>query len=210
MRRACGFTLIELLIVVAIIAILAAIAVPNFLEAQTRSKVSRAKADMYSVATALEVYRIDTNHYPVNEDCEMVYRPGPDEDLREVLPDVLTTPVSYLTSLPKDPFAKYSRKWGFGQMVPTDEVMENKPSIIWRYSYLGTEALEGYLFFDFAGYWTVYTFGPSDWYYRTRELIYYDDPVNGLGLHYIYYDPTNGTLSRGIIARTQRSSDSKP
>ena len=46
-----AFTLIELLIVVAIIAILAAIAVPNFLEAQTRSKVSRALADMRSIKT---------------------------------------------------------------------------------------------------------------------------------------------------------------
>ncbi|MEO8376979.1 MAG: prepilin-type N-terminal cleavage/methylation domain-containing protein, partial [Candidatus Sumerlaeota bacterium] len=59
-----GFTLIELLIVVAIIAILAAIAVPNFLEAQTRSKVSRVKADMRSIATAVEAYRIDNNTYP--------------------------------------------------------------------------------------------------------------------------------------------------
>lgn len=59
-----GFTLIELLIVVAIIAILAAIAVPNFLEAQVRSKVSRAKADQRSLATAIEAYFVDNNLYP--------------------------------------------------------------------------------------------------------------------------------------------------
>ena len=59
-----GFTLIELLIVIAIIAILAAIAVPNFLEAQVRAKVSRVRADQRSLATGLESYRIDNNSYP--------------------------------------------------------------------------------------------------------------------------------------------------
>ncbi len=55
--------MIELLIVVAIIAILAAIAVPNFLEAQVRAKVSRAQADMRSIATAIESYRVDNNEF---------------------------------------------------------------------------------------------------------------------------------------------------
>jgi prepilin-type N-terminal cleavage/methylation domain-containing protein len=59
-----GFTLIELLIVVAIIAILAAIAVPNFLEAQVRSKVSRVQSDQRSMATALASYYVDNNGYP--------------------------------------------------------------------------------------------------------------------------------------------------
>jgi prepilin-type N-terminal cleavage/methylation domain-containing protein len=59
-----GFTLIELLIVVAIIAILAAIAVPNFLEAQTRSKVAKVYADFRTTATAVEAFRVDTGEYP--------------------------------------------------------------------------------------------------------------------------------------------------
>ena len=65
MKKYSAFTLIELLIVVAIIAILAAIAVPNFLEAQIRSKISRAQSDMRSIATALESYRVDQNSYPL-------------------------------------------------------------------------------------------------------------------------------------------------
>ena len=64
MKKLRGFTLIELLIVVAIIAILAAIAVPNFLEAQTRSKVSRVRSDQRSMATAIETYYVDNNEYP--------------------------------------------------------------------------------------------------------------------------------------------------
>ena len=59
-----AFTLIELLIVVAIIAILAAIAVPNFLEAQVRSKVAVVYSDFRTVKTALESYRVDYNNYP--------------------------------------------------------------------------------------------------------------------------------------------------
>ena len=59
-----GFTLIELLIVVAIIGIIAAIAIPNLLNAIQRGKQKRTMADMRSIATAVEAFSVDNNRYP--------------------------------------------------------------------------------------------------------------------------------------------------
>jgi type II secretion system protein G len=62
-RKQKGFTLIELLIVVAIIGILAAIAIPNLLTAMQRSRQKRTMADMRTIASAWEARATDVNQY---------------------------------------------------------------------------------------------------------------------------------------------------
>ena len=58
-----GFTLIELMIVVAIIGILAAIAIPNFMRYQAKAKQSEAKANLGSIYTSETTYRAENDTY---------------------------------------------------------------------------------------------------------------------------------------------------
>ncbi len=99
MMRTKGFTLIELLIVVAIIGILAAIAVPNFLNARMRAMVAKVEGEFQTMAQALEMYRMDVGKYPpfVGPDGNNINPVN-----RRLVP--LTTPVAYLSSVPQDPF----------------------------------------------------------------------------------------------------------
>jgi len=92
-----GFTLIELLIVIAIILILIAIALPNFLEAQVRARVTRATGDMRTIAIALDMYFQDFRLLPDDHEPDNLYS---NHGLFQ-----LTSPIAYLTSLPEDPFS---------------------------------------------------------------------------------------------------------
>src|SRR5436190_20094460 len=114
-----AFTLIELLIVVAIIAILAAIAVPNFLEAQVRSKVSRSKADIRTLATALEAYSVDNNAYPQCNSVDNCIWHTPNPAYCTIF-ERLSTPVAYISAgILADPFRSQYRSGAIDSQTGT-------------------------------------------------------------------------------------------
>ncbi|MCD6384435.1 prepilin-type N-terminal cleavage/methylation domain-containing protein [Candidatus Sumerlaeota bacterium] len=198
MKKRKGFTLIELLIVVAIIAILAAIAVPNFLEAQTRSKTSRCKADMRSITTALESYFVDNNEYPPAGDYGAP-NPRTGAGFHSRIPTYLTTPIAYLTSIEVayDPFVVRESTW-YSSYYPRDTRVGE------RYVYYNSKFhaedwgdVWGGLY-NWVGAWLFYGYGPDK------------TPFHGPKGTLIPYDPTNGTVSLGNIIRCQKMTDGIP
>jgi prepilin-type N-terminal cleavage/methylation domain-containing protein len=209
-----AFTLIELLIVVAIIAILAAIAVPNFLEAQVRSKVARAKTDMRSIATALEAYCVDTNQYPpdVTFFGWTMALPMDPVDPRVPLLQLyrLTTPTAYMTSLPKAPFTFSDKtKWENG-LLP-DHFMYKTVHDWKTVMLMGNRAKLEEIGADMQYSWVLNCVGPDriwnvgEWYLFGEKFVNLavpgGQPVFGYWGYGCLYDPTNGTLSTGDIAR---------
>ncbi len=185
-----GFTLIELLIVVAIIAILAAIAVPNFLEAQVRSKVSRAKADMRTLATALESYATDNNHY---SPAERIIDNGYEHHVMKE--QFLTTPIAYITA----------------SKIFIDPLKKSKSYLQERsylYEYMNTEyfraagntAGEDYFSRQY-GSWRVICSGADGYVYNSNIK-----GPDGQGATWLLvsYDPSNGTVSVGDVIRTAK------
>jgi len=183
MKRKTGFTLIELLIVVVIIAILAAIAVPNLLEAQTRSKISRVMADQRGVVVALEAYRVDQNAYPRADENGITIFPK----VQRLRP--LTTPIAYLTIVPPDIFS--------AKTDPAEKVMtylDNKG--YWESNWYALDrpdvaGLRIKFFLNGSEGWLLMSYGPS----RQRS-----DLTDGLDWN-DSYDATNGTCSLGMIIK---------
>lgn len=214
-----AFSLIELLIVIAIVSILAAIAVPNFLTAQIRSKIAHVKNALKTGALGLEAYYVDYNDYPFMREWR-----GPTgigllkrRDCFEY-PYEITTPVAYLSKRPIDVFNVFEGGGGSGTF-----------NLVIKYSHAGPGYFNGEL--AELGIWVPRAF-PHDEGSNATDILYkgnietdiqkpaYASPVKYalwstspndaswkfFGDHKpiplrMRYDPTNGITSLGFIVR---------
>ncbi len=186
-KKTHGFTLIELLIVVAIIGILAAIAVPNFLNAQVRAKVSHAVSDMRTISIAIAAYRLDHNFVPPWRN-NLGFPEGVDTP-NQIRYYRLTSPTSYLSSVPDDPFTSYMNPedyeiWGTGyDYVETMSDVYGEKTNCWGHEY------------------RLNSWGPDMENGWGGNRYWSGDIENGCpnGIPRFQYNPTNGLNSFGDI-----------
>jgi len=171
-----GFTLIELLIVVAIIGILAAIAVPNFLNAQLRAKISRVVSEEKSVAEAYIMYRMDQSKWPPHIDRDPAQH------------RYVTSPIAYLSTSIIDIFAQSEMALRDPTWVNSVGQYHCEPAAFWH-----------------TGQWSGAITNEPQYFKSNRNAAYFvmsygpDQDFDQYKADAALYDSSNGLTSNGDL-----------
>ncbi len=230
LRRNQAFTLIELLVVCGIISILAVIALPNFSEAQTRTKVAVTKNNLRTVSHKFEMLNVDTNRYPLAGRWRQILLWQVPNWLNDpVLEDRFTKAYSYMYGKHEDIFefealkrrgmqdyewlaVNEERKFlchGFSFFHPANMQQSIECGVDWQ----GKDLANWKALTDLAGGWVLYSPGPD---LVIESPAWITSPGWGRGETgdssymeknlFREYDPTNGTVSYGNVFRSQKNS----
>jgi prepilin-type N-terminal cleavage/methylation domain-containing protein len=189
-----AFTLIELLIVVAIIGILAALAVPNFLNAQIRARIARAHGDMRALQLAIESYQADHGVYPpwsTPQNGPSVFgRDHPGIGCRFIR---LTTPVAYINTIFPEAFSV--------QGVARAEGVDAKTDGEWydTYEYATAQPWEQNPVSCSGAMYRLVSSGPD--LIQAWGGTFLDAGLSGVNIYGVDYDASNGLTSIGDIVK---------
>lgn len=99
-QRQSGFTLLEIMVVIVILGILASLVVPNLMGNKEKADRQKAVSDIVALESALDMYKLDNNRYPSNEQglAALVSKPTAQPEPRNYRAD------GYIRRLPQDPW----------------------------------------------------------------------------------------------------------
>lgn len=209
-----GLTLVEVLLLVAAVAIIAAIATPNFIAARIRSDVAQVKNDQRNLATAIEAYYVDHQNFPPNNFGMPRGVPGIGPGAIQAL-ILLSTPIAYIpNSFIEDPFArKYDPSDVTPGFIAYTNSLEADADAIAAINGANLTSTQKRTLFD-TGFWLT-SAGPdhiaslqniADSNHDRATGIQIEDFhefVQELAHEAPHYDPSNGTISNGDIFRTR-------
>jgi len=211
MENTKGFSLLELLIVIAIISIITAIVVPNLMSANIRAKVSGVKADMGSIAIALEDYKVDYGEYPKDSrfsrstlyTSDVIAQPdqafdgknGSDDDNDAIGLGYLIYPKAgfeptYLKRIAGDPFNNNGEEDWNGTSGA-----HNHHYLYYTGKWSASGPVDCTSSDDSPQYWALVSYGPD----KDKDITSYANAKKAVADGTNLYDPDNGIVSSGDI-----------
>ena len=186
-----GFTLIEFLIIIAVVGILSAISIPQYINSQVRSKVAKVKAEQKIIGIGLEAYAVDWDVYPADTLAGWPF----------YISNNITTPIPYITEdIQFDPFP--SSGWSTHSVVQRYR-FKNLGYNTYSHNWEPTKPAN-FSDREFLGKWVIYSEGP--WGKLAIPNGFSDGAVEGDWL-WLPYNPTNGTISHGNIIASQAKAE---